>query len=58
MLLDRVGLTPGRANASGLALDPMQAGPGHEKSGPTLALLGLGQVDPQANQAWPCPWTV
>ena len=34
---------PGWANASRLALDPMQAGPGHEKSGLTLALLGLGQ---------------
>ena len=29
---------PGQAKTSGLALDPMQARPGHEKSGPTLAL--------------------
>ena len=36
MLSGRVGL--GRARTSGLALDPMQAGPGHEKSGLTLAL--------------------
>ena len=36
ILSDRVG--PGRANSSDFALDPMRAGPGHEKSGPTLAL--------------------
>ena len=29
---------PGQAKTSGLTLDPMRAGPGHEKSGPTLAL--------------------
>ena len=54
----RVG--PGRANSSDLALDPMRAGPGHEKSGPTLALLlvGSGRVGPRANRAWPCPRTV
>ena len=49
---------PGRVKSDNLALDPMQARPGHEKSGLTLALLGLGQVGPQANWAWPCPWTV
>ena len=49
---------PGHAKDSDLALDPMQAGPGHKKSGMTMALLGLGWVNPQANQAWPCPWTV
>ena len=43
MLSGRVGsgwpwVGPGRAKTSGLALDPMWAGPGHEKSGPTLAL--------------------
>ena len=63
MLSGRVGLGrpwvgPGWAKTSGLALDPMQAGPGHEKFGLTLALLGLGQVGPQANWAWPCLWTV
>ena len=63
MLSGRVGLgqpqvRPGWAKSDDLALDPMQAGPGHEKSGPTLALLGLGWVGPQANRAQPCPWTV
>ena len=43
ILSDRVGLgqpgvRPGQASSSDLALDPMQARPGHEKSGPTLAL--------------------
>ena len=52
----RVG--PGQANSSDLALDPMQARLGHEKSGPTLALLGSDQVSPQANRAWTCPQTV
>ena len=45
---------PGRANSSDLALDPMQAGPGHEKSGPTLALpmdsVGLPIPVPQLHQ--------
>ena len=58
MLSGRVGSAPGQAKTSGLTLDPMWARPGHEKSGLTLALLGLGQVSPQANWAWPCPWTV
>jgi hypothetical protein len=40
---DRVGpgrprVGPGRAKSSGLALDPMRAGPDHHNSGPTLAL--------------------
>ena len=43
MLSGRVGLgrprvRPGQAKTSGLTLDPMRAGPDHEKSGPTLAL--------------------
>ena len=63
MLSGRVGsgqprVRPGRAKTSGLTLDPMQARPGHEKSGLTLALLGSGWVGFQANWAWPCPWTV
>ena len=56
MLSGRV--RPGQAKTSGLALNPMQAGPGHEKSGLTLALLGSGWVSHRANQAWPCPQTV
>ena len=54
----QVRLTLGQAKASDLALDPMRARPGHEISGLTLAILGSGWVGSQANQAWPCPWTV
>ena len=43
MLSDRVRsgqpwVRPGRAKSDDLALDPMHARPGHEKSGLTLAL--------------------
>ena len=56
MFSNRVG--PGQVKSDKLALDPMRAGPGHEKSGLTLALLGSGRVGPRANRAWPCPRTV
>jgi hypothetical protein len=52
----RVG--SGRAKSDALALDPRGAGPDDQNSGPTLALLGSGRVDPRANLARPDPWTV
>ena len=49
---------PGRAKQDVPALDPMRAGPDHQSSGLTLALLGQGQGRPRAKGHWPCPRTV
>ena len=48
--MGRPWVGPGRVKSDNLALDPMWAGPGHEKSGLTLALLGSGQVGPAHGQ--------
>jgi hypothetical protein len=49
---------PGSGQVRSIGPDPMRAGPTHQKSGPTLALLGPGRVGPRANRARPCSWTV
>jgi hypothetical protein len=63
LLSDRAGpgrprVGPGSGQVRCLGPDPMRAGPTHQNSGPALALLGSGRVDPRANRARPCPWTV
>ena len=51
--LGRPWVGPGWAKTSGLAIDPMRAGPSHKKSGPTLALLGLSCPSGQPGLALP-----